>query len=526
MPLLPPKSLDLPEQLISNHPDILVFVDQHGVVTELHTRDSQLDLARALFRPGEPVFRLLPPESASALADCFQQLDSPQDLRVVEFQAKIGNVKTSFEARVMSVARDSRCLIVRDISTWKATESALRTASSAAQAASRSKSTFLANMSHEIRTPMNGILGMVQLLETTLVTDEQKEFAATIRSCADHLLAILHDILDLSKIEAGRVNLEPREFGLSEELAATVGLYRALCQEKGILLSCNIHADLPVRAVGANDRLWQVLNNLLGNAIKFTRDGEIKVSASVTEVTESDFTLRIEIVDTGIGIPEDRLERIFEPFTQADSSTTRRFGGTGLGLTICKQILIAMGGNISVSSSEGEGSTFRFHVPLLQSSQFIPAPTRPRLIPIRRAHPNRGDRSQRRVLLAEDNAVNRTVVTRMLERLGFEVVTAENGVELIQILLQDADFDGILMDVQMPELDGIETTLRIRKQRKFDFLPIVALTAHAMRGDEERCLEAGMTDYLSKPIRANELARVCELIFLSPRTNPEHKQQT
>jgi len=514
------KSFDLPEKLISNHPDILVFVDQQGVVTELHTRDSQLDLARALFRPGDPVVRLLTPDSAAALTQSFQQLDSPQDLRVVEFHATIGNVRTSFEARVMAVARDSYCLIVRDISAWKTTEAALRTASSAAQAASRSKSTFLANMSHEIRTPMNGILGMVQLLETTLVTDEQREFAATIRSCADHLLAILHDILDLSKIEAGRVNLEPREFGLTEELVATVGLYRALCQEKGIVLSSHIPEDLPQRAVGANDRLWQVLNNLLGNAIKFTRDGEIRVLAQVTELTESDFNLHIEITDTGIGIPEDRLERIFEPFTQADSSTTRRFGGTGLGLTICKQIVMAMGGDIGVSSREGEGSTFRFCVPLLQTSQFSPAPTRPRLIPIRRAHPNRSKRNHGRVLLAEDNAVNRTVVIRMLERLGFEVIAAENGAELIQLLKQDADFDGILMDVQMPELDGIETTRRIRQQQEFNFLPIVALTAHAMRGDEERCLEAGMTDYLSKPIRANELARVCELIFLRPGTNP------
>jgi signal transduction histidine kinase len=525
MPRSLAQSLDLPEQLIRNHPDILVFVDQNGVVTELHTRDSQLDLARALFRPGEPVIRLLHPESASALAQCFQQIHSPRELRVVEFQASIGETRTCFEARVMSVARDSYCLIVRDISTWKANEAALRTASTAAEAASRSKSTFLANMSHEIRTPMNGILGMVQLLEPTLLTEEQKEFTATIRASADHLLSIIHDILDLSKIEAGRMNLDPREFGLNEELNATVRLYRALCQDKGIQLSANIANDLPERAVGASDRLWQVLNNLLGNAIKFTRDGEIRVSARVTAVTEYDFTLHIEIMDTGIGIPEDRLERIFDPFTQADSSTTRRFGGTGLGLTICKQILVAMNGDISVISREGEGSIFRFHVPLRQSSQFVPAPTRPRLIPIRRAHPNRGDRTHRRVLLAEDNAVNRMVVTRMLERLGFEVVSAENGVEVLQRLQHDADFDGILMDVQMPELDGIETTVRIRRMKDFDFLPIVALTAHAMRGDEERCLEAGMTDYLSKPIRGNELARVCELIFLSPGANLERKQR-
>jgi signal transduction histidine kinase/CheY-like chemotaxis protein len=496
-------------------PDLILLLDRQGtVVDRLHA--EKLPRLATHMNVHQSFVGSIDADTAPLLVQACELAISLGVTREIEFTIAHHGEPRHYEARFIPVD-DSRCAVtIRDIQRRKTSEAAILDASREAQEANRSKSSFLANMSHEIRTPMNGILGMLQLMQTTLQTAEQQEYAESISTSADHLLNIINDILDLSKIEAGHVHLENREFELRKQLSSIGTIYGNMSREKNLDFVLDVAPDVPEFACAASDRIWQVLNNLLGNAVKFTQEGRIKLRASASNFSEGMFRLRVEVEDSGIGIPHDRQERIFEPFTQADSSTTRRFGGTGLGLTICRQLITAMDGEIFVRSLQEVGSTFGFEIPLSYSLQFTPPPTRPRMTTLRAKRKTTSVRRHKRILVAEDNPINRKVVTRMLERLGAEVVVACDGKEVLAILALDMDFDGILMDVQMPELDGISATEAILATEGLSHLPIVALTAHAMRGDDERCIEAGMQDYLSKPVRANELARVYELVFHSP----------
>jgi signal transduction histidine kinase/ActR/RegA family two-component response regulator len=514
----PFRRADLPSwanPFIEALPDLIILADRHArVLDRLHAHKLPM-LADQLPVQGTLTNVVSSDQSPLVVQACELAVSLGVN-RTIEFLHAHHGDSRHYEARFLPLD-EARCIVLmRDIESRKSSERAIVTASMAAQQASQSKSAFLANMSHEIRTPMNGILGMLQLLQPTLRTLEQREYATSIRTSADHLLTIINDILDLSKIEAGHVELQVTEFELRKELAAIATIYRSVATEKRLEFVFDLAPDVPEFALGPSDRLWQVLNNLLGNAIKFTHTGKVLLRATVDLFSDLNFQLQVEVQDTGIGIAADRIARIFEPFAQADSSTTRRFGGTGLGLTICRQLMEAMGGSINVKSKPDSGSTFSVSVPLGYSLQFTPPPTRPRLTPIRPRRASSSSRMQKRILVAEDNPINRTVVTRMLERLGASVVVAGNGNEVLEILRSDPDFDGIMMDVQMPELDGIQTTEAIMENPSLQHIPIVALTAHAMRGDAERCMKAGMQDYLSKPVRANELARVFELVFHRP----------
>ncbi|MBS0202538.1 MAG: response regulator [Planctomycetes bacterium] len=532
---------------------------------------------------------------------------------------------------------------IMDITSQRQTLEVMRQAKEAAESASRAKSSFLANMSHEIRTPMNGIIGMSQLLAQTELRSHQREYLATVEESAHILLRLLNDILDFSKIEAGRLELECVEFRISECIARAAQMLLLRAAEKGLEIACRIAPEIPDHLLGDPGRIQQILVNLLGNAVKFTETGEIFVNVIAESISSTRVRLRFAVSDTGIGIPSDKLEQIFRPFEQAESSTTRRFGGTGLGLTISRQLVEMMQGRIWVESEFGRGSTFHFtaefdvaadqqlhtpieldslkdlpvlvvddnltnrqilcemmqywkmrpisaasaeaarqalhsadvaqkpirlilldhHMPVedgfhfvesirsLQSRQQCPIimissgstpfdtelcqkhgidrfMTKPviasellnevlhqfsryrKVTPAPRSHDN-SQIQQHRVLLVEDNEINRRVAVGLLRTRGHQVVVAENGQEAVD-KLSELEFDVVLMDMQMPVMDGYEATLEIRRREHLagGHIPIVAMTAEALKGDRERCLEAGMDDYVAKPIVPAELYRAVE----------------
>ncbi|MEM1177072.1 MAG: ATP-binding protein [Acidobacteriota bacterium] len=379
---------------------------------------------------------------------------------------------------------------------------ALRRSEEAADRANQAKSAFLANMSHEIRTPMGGILGASELLGRDAGLGEtQRHRVGMIHDSAAALLGIVDDVLDFSKVEAGRLELERAEFPLIQTLTGALELMQPRAEAKGLHFAWSLDERLPEHVLGDPLRLRQVLLNLLGNAIKFTERGSVDVRVTGTPRPGRRMRLRVSVRDTGIGLEPAEQERLFEPFTQADASTTRRFGGTGLGLAISRRLVELMDGELEVESTLGEGSTFSFTCRLAPVDR---EPTGPPMT----APPAAGRHGDFEVLVAEDNPINRHLLEAQLDELGYRYRSVENGVEAIRAL-DDAHFDLVLMDCQMPELDGYAATERIR-QREVGarHLPIVALTAHAMAGDREKCLAAGMDDYLAKPFTQEQLADV------------------
>jgi len=409
----------------------------------------------------------------------------------------------------------------------------LEHAKAAAEEASRAKSQFLANMSHEIRTPMNGVLGMTELLLDTGLSDKQLEFARVAHSSGKNLLRIIDDILDFSKIEAGKLELEIIDFDLGHVLKNSIELFSEQAQAAGLELALDIDPAVHTQLRGDPVRLRQVVSNLVGNAIKFTPRGKVAVHARETAAQADTVLLHLEVRDTGIGIDPASQEHIFDPFRQADGSTTRRFGGTGLGLSICKQIVELLGGHIGVNSTPGTGSVFWFDLPyaLQVARESAPRLGQPR--PLEQPssgsslHGAEGLNPPRRLLVAEDNQVNQLIAQAMLSKLGWDCDLVENGQEAIDALRQKR-YAGILMDCQMPVMDGFAATRAIRTMEaragQSERVPIIALTAHAMEGDNEKCLEAGMDGYVSKPYSLAELQQALDRLFVPMPPKPAQPQ--
>jgi PAS domain S-box-containing protein len=497
--------------------DTLRFLEVNDAAVARYGYSREEFLARLItdIRPAEEIPRLQQDLAAERpeWQDSGGWLHRLKDGRIIDVQI------TSH--RLDWLGRNAVLVVAEDITERKRALKELRDAKVAAEAANRAKSEFLANMSHEIRTPMNEMLGMTQLAMESDSPEERLECLAMVKSSAEALLQIINEILDFSKIEAGKTEMESKEFPLRSTLDRTLKPLMLRANQKGLQLHLRVQPEVPDILVGDPGRLGQVLINLVDNSIKFTEEGEISLDVGRDHDGDGLVCLNFRVRDTGVGIPPEKRESIFDAFTQADGSITRRYGGTGLGLTICQRLVGLMGGRIWVESAPGPGSIFRFNVVFRQaffqagSGVALASETDADSPPGRPPH---NILQGGRVLVVDDNPVNQLLAARILKKYGWTVELASNGCEALR-QLDNANFDLVLMDVQMPTMDGLEATkaIRAREHGIGDRVPIVAMTASAMRGDDQLCMDAGMDSYVAKPIHFWELTAAIECAMRSAR---------
>jgi PAS domain S-box-containing protein len=534
--------------LFQAFPDLFLRLDKSETVLDAkggQHSDTFLGADKFL---GRNLQDLLPAGALAPVREAQHRVRQSNAMEMVEFAIEDQLGQENYEMRLLPLNWDEWIAVVRNITALKASEQRLKDdaqeleqkneelekALAAAREATRLKSRFLANMSHEIRTPMNGVLGMTDFLLGTGLNPEQQEYAESIKRSADSLLALIEDILDLSRIEAGKLRLDRADFSLQSTIAETASMFALQARAKGLEFVSTISQGLPEHAVGDPGRLRQVLTNLLGNAVKFTERGEVVLKAEVVSQTRDAMQLKFTVQDSGIGVPPGELGRLFDSFTQVDESNTRKYGGTGLGLAISKQLVELLGGEIGLKSEPGKGSKFWFTASFGKSARpnsvaraagnkadlnGRPAST-PRVTAAKSqssageptsaaapASPSKASpfQASMRILLAEDNEINQRIALRLLQKLGLSADAVVNGREAVEAL-EKRRYDLVLMDCQMPDMDGFEATAVIRQREGATrHQTICALTANAMDGDRERCLAAGMDDYISKPLGLEKL---------------------
>ena len=470
------------ETFTSRQQAILLKATMLALVALLLTFFLARQLARRLARPLSAMGRTLEAIKAGDYRPSLEETDS----------GELGDLARHINSLAVELERSGR-------EQREAMQQLIQTREEAEQA-SRAKSDFLAMMSHELRTPMNGVLGMLQLLETTEMTQEQAEYAALATESTEHLLKVINDILDFSRIERGALELERIPFSLQDLLLGSIQVFQHSAQQRGLYLRLESQPgleDFEVR--GDPTRIRQILVNLLGNALKFTEEGGIRIETRWQPLDNEVLWFTCAVRDSGIGIAPERLEHMFDAFQQADTSISRRYGGTGLGLSIARTLAERMGGTLHASSEEGIGSVFTLEIPLPFSlrSEDIQAQTQNDVA-------SGGDQE---VLLVEDNPVNQTVIEAMLRSLGYRVTLVGDGAQAVQ-RFDARRFSAVLMDCRLPVMDGYEATRQIRRHMPQNGTPIIALTANALQGDREACLQAGMNDYLAKPFKRADLERV------------------
>jgi PAS domain S-box-containing protein len=544
--------------LFQAFPDLFLRLDREGHVLDCKGGQSSDPFLSPERFTRQRLPEILKPQVIAQFREAQDKVRKTSGVEIVEFSIEGRQGLQTYETRMMALNWDQWIAVVRNITARKGGERKLQeyaqelegkneeleSALVTTREATRLKSRFLANMSHEIRTPMNGVLGMTDFLLATDLNGEQQEYAESIKRSADALLALINDILDLSKIEAGKLRLDRTPFYLGPAIQQTASLFALEAQTKGLEFSCSLPGNLPEVVVGDPGRLRQVLTNLLGNAVKFTDGGQIGVSAELHNEGHDSMAVRFLVHDTGVGIAPDQQHRVFESFTQVDGSSTRKYGGTGLGLSISKQLVELMDGEIGVESELDGGSRFWFTAkfakpapgevpaeakpiappkPLPKTAPKVetPAPAPPVAAPpVAKAAPvvmppvatpqvatPKVALEHCRVLLAEDNEINQRITLRLLQKLGLAADAVVNGRDAVEAL-EKRSYDLVLMDCQMPSMDGFEATAILRsREGKERHTPICALTANAMEGDRERCLAAGMDDYISKPVALDKLQK-------------------
>ncbi len=501
--------------LVDSLDDIVVEMDERGTFLDIWARSDDLLPRPKAEMIGQNISLILGDGLVAPYLNLLNTAMQTRQSQEFEHAKEVDGKMRWFQVRLHPIrsgdaAPKTACLVVREITTRKQVEEELRKAKEAAEAANVAKSEFLANMSHEIRTPMNGILGTLELMLDSPLSADQRECLGMAKTSADSLLGILNDILDLSKVEARKLDLNPEEFSLRETVEGATQLMLSRAREKHLKLACHIEDKVADGLIGDPMRLGQVLLNLIGNGVKFTQKGEVVVRVSLQARTPKSVELHFAVRDTGIGIAPEKQTLIFQAFAQADGSMTRRFGGTGLGLTISSRLVEIMGGRMWVESAPGEGSEFHFTAIFSPACEKVAASIPvPAIVPVN-GKPKRYQ-GNLDVLLAEDNPVNQRVAQWILEKNGHRVTMASNGREALEALERRA-FDIVLMDVQMPEMNGLEATAAIRCKEKLNraHVPIIALTAGAMEGDREKCLAAGMDGYVAKPFQVDELLDALE----------------
>ena len=493
------------QNLIDNMPDIIFIFNNDGEVVDSHVKDQKFLKTIGNSFNGRSMFDLVPNSQREKTQFAFNLARKTEQIQTVDLKFEFGDSSQYFEVRFFPLDAKRMMSISKDITSQRIWEKGLVEAMNAADQASRAKSEFLANMSHEIRTPMNGLLGIIDLLDQTELDETQMQYLEIIKNSGNSLLNIIKDILDYSKIEAGKIDINTSVFCPADELDKQVNIFYGLAQKKEVTITTEYTPETKALMEGDVEKINQVILNLVGNAVKFTsKGGTVFVKLELENISGDISYLRCSVKDSGIGIPKEEIPKLTDPFYQVESSSSRSYQGTGLGLAIAKKIVELMGGELIIESEVGKGATFSFSVILKKAPEIVPEYPVSELI--QRTNWN-GMASEypARILLAEDNDLNLQLMTLMLEQLGYDFAIAKNGLEALN-LVRKHEFDIVLMDVQMPVLNGLEAAEQIRMLGEKGKVFIIGLSANVFDEDQKKAVEAGMDDYLTKPIRLVGLA--------------------